>query len=177
MCSSCSGLAAAAVSPAHRGTLRRRPQSVLGARDEPLQLAWPATAAGRRAGDSARPLSFFVAAASGGSGKTKRDGAAPKGAKGKGGGKGSSSPPGHGGGSSNVNAGGGVPQTPTGVMRAYASQETLLFTPVPARPDAVRVVYAYPNTYTVGITSLGYQLVWAALATNPQVRCMCPGPP
>lgn len=32
-----------------------------------------------------------------------------------------------------------------------------------------QVVYAYPNEYTVGITSLGYQLVWAFFETRPDV--------
>lgn len=57
-------------------------------------------------------------------------------------------------------------------MRAFAAEETLLFTPLrPRLGDAslLRVVYAYPNTYTVGITSLGYQLVWAFLATHQSV--------
>ena len=31
------------------------------------------------------------------------------------------------------------------------------------------MVYAYPNEYTVGITSLGYQLVWAFFETHPHV--------
>jgi radical SAM superfamily enzyme YgiQ (UPF0313 family) len=31
------------------------------------------------------------------------------------------------------------------------------------------VIYGYPNEYTVGITSLGYQLVWAFFATHPDV--------
>jgi hypothetical protein len=44
--------------------------------------------------------------------------------------------------------------------------ETVLFDPVAAAPDALNVVYAYPNEYTVGITSLGYQLVWAYLETS-----------
>lgn len=30
--------------------------------------------------------------------------------------------------------------------------------------DALRAVMAFPSTYTVGITSLGYQIVWATLA-------------
>lgn len=30
-------------------------------------------------------------------------------------------------------------------------------------------MYAYPNEYSVGITSLGYQLVWAFLETHPQI--------
>jgi len=30
-------------------------------------------------------------------------------------------------------------------------------------------VLAFPSTYTVGITSLGYQVVWATLAQRPDV--------
>jgi radical SAM superfamily enzyme YgiQ (UPF0313 family) len=46
------------------------------------------------------------------------------------------------------------------------TDEQLLFEPLnPAA--AIPVIYAFPNTYTVGITSLGYQVVWANLATNP----------
>lgn len=36
-----------------------------------------------------------------------------------------------------------------------------------------QVVYAYPNEYTVGITSLGYQLVWAFFETRPDVSGAC----
>ena len=32
------------------------------------------------------------------------------------------------------------------------------------------MVYAYPNTYTVGITSLGYQLVWSYFAMSPRTN-------
>ncbi|CAN1211932.1 B12-binding domain-containing radical SAM protein [Tumidithrix helvetica PCC 7403] len=32
------------------------------------------------------------------------------------------------------------------------------------------MVFAFPNTYTVGITSLGYQVVWANLATRSEVE-------
>ncbi len=42
--------------------------------------------------------------------------------------------------------------------------ESLLFTPANPDPDAVPVVFAFPNEYTVGITSLGFQVVWAKLA-------------
>ncbi len=35
--------------------------------------------------------------------------------------------------------------------------------------DALQVIYGFPNTYSVGITSLGYQLVWAILASRPDV--------
>ncbi len=55
-------------------------------------------------------------------------------------------------------------------MRMFAADETLLFTPVPpAVEDPLRVVYSYPNEYSVGITSLGFQLVWAWLAQQPSV--------
>ena len=56
-------------------------------------------------------------------------------------------------------------------MRVFARDEQLFFTPQrrTADPAALRVVYAYPNDYTVGITSLGYQLVWAFLATHASV--------
>lgn len=44
------------------------------------------------------------------------------------------------------------------------SQEKCLFDPVAADAAAVSTVFAFPNQYTVGITSLGYQIVWATLA-------------
>jgi hypothetical protein len=45
-------------------------------------------------------------------------------------------------------------------MVQFKADEVLLFDPVPAgRNAALQVVYAYPNEYSVGITSLGYQLV------------------
>jgi radical SAM superfamily enzyme YgiQ (UPF0313 family) len=47
--------------------------------------------------------------------------------------------------------------------------EQLLFTPLARRDDAIPTIYAFPNSYSVGITSLGYQLVWAALAQNPHL--------
>ncbi|GAQ84314.1 radical SAM domain protein [Klebsormidium nitens] len=56
-------------------------------------------------------------------------------------------------------------------MRAFEQDEKLMFDVVPAGRDAVQCVYAYPNTYTVGICSLGYQLVWAYLAGRPDVHC------
>ena len=36
-------------------------------------------------------------------------------------------------------------------------------------PGALRTVLAFPSTYSVGITSLGYQVVWATLAQRPDV--------
>ena len=47
--------------------------------------------------------------------------------------------------------------------------EQLLFTPATPDPDAVRVIYAFPNTYSVGITSLGYQVIWSLLASRRDV--------
>ena len=38
-----------------------------------------------------------------------------------------------------------------------------------AAPGALRAVLAFPSTYAVGITSLGYQVVWATLARRPDV--------
>ncbi len=42
--------------------------------------------------------------------------------------------------------------------------ENLLFTPASPEQDAIPTIFAFPNHYTVGITSLGYQVVWATLA-------------
>ncbi|ABD00393.1 radical SAM superfamily enzyme YgiQ (UPF0313 family) [Thermostichus sp. MS-CIW-19] len=47
--------------------------------------------------------------------------------------------------------------------------EQLLFTPATPEPDAVRLIYAFPNTYSVGITSLGYQVIWSLLASRRDV--------
>lgn len=54
-------------------------------------------------------------------------------------------------------------------MTEFKADEILMFDPVPASRGALQVVYAYPNEYTVGITSLGYQLVWAFFETRPDV--------
>ncbi|MEL6578379.1 MAG: radical SAM protein [Cyanobacteria bacterium J06621_12] len=48
-------------------------------------------------------------------------------------------------------------------------QERLLFTPVAAKNDAIAAIFAFPNTYTIGITSLGFQIVWATLAMRSDV--------
>ncbi|MEI6427553.1 MAG: radical SAM protein [Pseudanabaena sp. ELA607] len=53
---------------------------------------------------------------------------------------------------------------------SYSPQsETILFDRITPDRDALKVIYAFPNTYTVGITSLGYQVVWANLATRHHV--------
>lgn len=49
-------------------------------------------------------------------------------------------------------------------------QERLTFTPATPDPDAIPAIYAFPNEYSVGITSLGYQVIWAMLAMRPDVR-------
>ncbi|MBR8837515.1 MAG: radical SAM protein [Stigonema ocellatum SAG 48.90 = DSM 106950] len=47
--------------------------------------------------------------------------------------------------------------------------ERLLFTPATPDPDAIPTIFAFPNEYSVGITSLGYQVVWATLAMRSDV--------
>ncbi|MGV2831006.1 B12-binding domain-containing radical SAM protein [Myxosarcina sp. GI1(2024)] len=49
-------------------------------------------------------------------------------------------------------------------------QEKLLFTPVSGDAEATPVIFAFPNEYSVGITSLGYQVVWATLARRRDVN-------
>ncbi len=49
------------------------------------------------------------------------------------------------------------------------SAEKLLFTPAATSDDAIPLIFAFPNTYTVGITSLGYQVVWSMLAQRNDV--------
>lgn len=53
--------------------------------------------------------------------------------------------------------------------QTYFQSEHLLFDHATPNHDAVPIVFAFPNTYTVGITSLGYQGVWTNLATRSQV--------
>ncbi|CDN15399.1 MAG: radical SAM protein [Richelia sp.] len=50
------------------------------------------------------------------------------------------------------------------------ADEKLLFTPTTATSDAIPTIFAFPNEYTVGITSLGYQIVWATLAMRTDVQ-------
>lgn len=49
------------------------------------------------------------------------------------------------------------------------ADETLLFEPAEPLPQSLPTVFAFPNTYSVGITSLGYQVVWAMLAARPEL--------
>jgi radical SAM superfamily enzyme YgiQ (UPF0313 family) len=50
------------------------------------------------------------------------------------------------------------------------TSERLLFTPASPNVDAIPIIFAFPNEYTVGITSLGYQVVWATLATREDLQ-------
>ncbi|NEQ99014.1 MAG: radical SAM protein [Cyanothece sp. SIO2G6] len=48
--------------------------------------------------------------------------------------------------------------------------EHLLFTPASSTSDAIPLIFAFPNEYSVGITSLGYQVVWATLASRSDLN-------
>jgi len=50
------------------------------------------------------------------------------------------------------------------------ASERLLFTPAIANASAIPTIFAFPNEYSVGITSLGYQVVWASLASRPDLQ-------
>lgn len=54
-------------------------------------------------------------------------------------------------------------------MPDFFSEEKCLFTPVVSSDNPLPVIFAFPNEYSVGITSLGYQVVWAMLAQRPDV--------
>ncbi len=49
------------------------------------------------------------------------------------------------------------------------SAEKRLFTPVEPSARAIPLIFAFPNEYSVGITSLGYQVVWAMLAQRADI--------
>jgi radical SAM superfamily enzyme YgiQ (UPF0313 family) len=49
------------------------------------------------------------------------------------------------------------------------ADESILFTPAPCQDNPVRTIFAFPSDYTVGITSLGYQVVWATLSQRADV--------
>jgi len=56
------------------------------------------------------------------------------------------------------------------VTSSLFDSERLLFTPATPNNDSIPVIFAFPNEYTVGITSLGYQVVWATLATRDDLQ-------
>jgi len=57
-----------------------------------------------------------------------------------------------------------------GLQHSVWQAEKLLFKPCTPDHDAIPIIYAFPNTYAVGITSLGYQHIWANLASRPEVN-------
>jgi radical SAM superfamily enzyme YgiQ (UPF0313 family) len=56
------------------------------------------------------------------------------------------------------------------VTSSVFASERLLFTPANPQSDAISLIFAFPNEYTVGITSLGYQVVWATLAMRDDLQ-------
>ncbi|MGL5061930.1 MAG: B12-binding domain-containing radical SAM protein, partial [Microcoleus sp.] len=50
------------------------------------------------------------------------------------------------------------------------TDERLLFSPATPDAGAMPIIFAFPNEYTVGITSLGYQIVWATLAVRSDLE-------
>lgn len=55
-------------------------------------------------------------------------------------------------------------------MTSVFAAEKLLFPPASPQGDAVPVIFAFPNDYSVGITSLGYQVIWAMLAARSDIQ-------
>jgi radical SAM superfamily enzyme YgiQ (UPF0313 family) len=56
------------------------------------------------------------------------------------------------------------------VTSAVFTSERLLFTPAIPQAGAIPTIFAFPNEYSVGITSLGYQVVWATLASRSDLQ-------
>jgi len=50
------------------------------------------------------------------------------------------------------------------------SSERLLFNPAIPHAEAVPLIFAFPNEYSVGITSLGYQIIWSSLAIRQDLQ-------
>ncbi|NES80339.1 MAG: radical SAM protein [Moorea sp. SIO2B7] len=50
------------------------------------------------------------------------------------------------------------------------NDEHLLFTPASPDANAIPTIFAFPNEYSVGITSLGYQIVWSTLAMRSELQ-------
>ena len=58
----------------------------------------------------------------------------------------------------------------TPVFPIVFAAERLLFTPATPDAAAIPTIFAFPNEYSVGITSLGYQVVWATLASRSDLQ-------
>lgn len=50
------------------------------------------------------------------------------------------------------------------------TEEKHLFTPVSQNTNSIPLIFAFPNEYTIAISSLGYQIVWSTFALNPDVE-------
>ncbi|HEY9645719.1 MAG TPA: radical SAM protein [Chroococcidiopsis sp.] len=55
-------------------------------------------------------------------------------------------------------------------MSSVFDAEQLLFAPMTPTGDAIATIFAFPSEYSVGITSLGYQVVWATLAARADLQ-------
>jgi len=51
----------------------------------------------------------------------------------------------------------------------FFADEKCLFEPVSVSEDAIPTIFAFPNEYTVGITSLGFQIVWSMLSQRSDI--------
>ncbi|MDJ1183355.1 B12-binding domain-containing radical SAM protein [Roseofilum casamattae] len=54
-------------------------------------------------------------------------------------------------------------------MSIPLDRERLLFSPVSPETTAIPTIFAFPNTYSIGITSLGYQTIWSKLCQRSDV--------
>ncbi|MEM9544283.1 MAG: radical SAM protein, partial [Cyanobacteria bacterium P01_E01_bin.42] len=50
------------------------------------------------------------------------------------------------------------------------TEEKQLFTPASKNINPIPLIFAFPNEYTIGISSLGYQIVWSTFSLNPDVE-------
>ena len=54
-------------------------------------------------------------------------------------------------------------------MPNFFADEKRLFVSIQPDEDAIPVIFAFPNEYTVGITSLGFQIVWSMLSQRSDI--------
>lgn len=50
------------------------------------------------------------------------------------------------------------------------TEEKYLLTSAAKNANPIPLIFAFPNEYTIGISSLGYQIVWSTFALNPDVE-------
>jgi radical SAM superfamily enzyme YgiQ (UPF0313 family) len=56
------------------------------------------------------------------------------------------------------------------VTASVFAAERFLFNSATPQADAIPLIFAFPNEYSVGITSLGYQVVWATLSARSDLH-------